>query len=230
MAAPLDASWNNNTLSDSTLGEVTVGKGTSFPSTWEVGRMFLRTDEPKLYYNSGTEGTPVWSVVLGAIDANSTPTDTGTDFNHGTGKHTRGEPVTIGTTGDDSLYVITDIEVKTGDAVSGNAVLTAFIVDADPPVSTLIQFVGGTALFASVASTTHKIATTIRIPFVGGTIVAPFVASSALSEFKANTAHASQNMQFGEAMTESNAIVKSITWAANTREIDSLKLYWTEYS
>jgi len=65
MVAPLDAPWNNNILSDSVLGEVTSGKGTSFPSTWEVGRTFLRTDESKLYFNDGTEGTPVWISISG---------------------------------------------------------------------------------------------------------------------------------------------------------------------
>ncbi len=125
MAAPLDAPWNNNTLSDANLGEVTVGKGTSFPSTWEVGRMFLRTDEPLLYYNSGTEGTPVWSAVIGeSAEKTTTPV---TDDGNGTGLNQWlfTDVGTIGTAG--KLYLITHIEMKGGGSTSGNTIFCAFI-------------------------------------------------------------------------------------------------------
>jgi hypothetical protein len=66
MGAPIDASWNNNVLSDNNLNQTTYGQGTSFPSTWRTDRLFWRSDEKKLYQNNGTEGTPSWSELGGS--------------------------------------------------------------------------------------------------------------------------------------------------------------------
>lgn len=63
MAAPIDASWSDNDISDSSLNQTTYGQGTSFPSTWPTTRLFWRTDTNLLYKNSGSEGTPSWSVM-----------------------------------------------------------------------------------------------------------------------------------------------------------------------
>ena len=65
MASPIDASWNNNVLSDNNLNQTTYGQGTSFPSTWRTDRVFLRSDERKFYQNTGTEASPTWSEIGG---------------------------------------------------------------------------------------------------------------------------------------------------------------------
>ena len=63
MVSPLDADWNNTLLSDENLNKTTLGSGSAFPSTWRTDRLFFRTDTKKLYKNSGTQGTPVWTEV-----------------------------------------------------------------------------------------------------------------------------------------------------------------------
>lgn len=50
------------------LGERTFGWGTSFPSTWHEDGFFIRTDESKLYQNTGTEATPVWTEALDTVN------------------------------------------------------------------------------------------------------------------------------------------------------------------
>jgi hypothetical protein len=45
------------------------GSGISFPATYQVGSKFLKTDEKKVYENTGTEGTPVWTLVLDGSNA-----------------------------------------------------------------------------------------------------------------------------------------------------------------
>jgi len=53
-------------LSTTLLGERTFGWGTiaQRPSTWHANGFYLSTDESIIYQNTGTEGTPVWTVVL----------------------------------------------------------------------------------------------------------------------------------------------------------------------
>lgn len=53
-------------LDTTVLGERTIGWGTlaQRPSTWHAEGFFLTTDEGVLYQNTGTEVTPVWTVVL----------------------------------------------------------------------------------------------------------------------------------------------------------------------
>ncbi len=53
-------------LSTTLLGERTIGWGTlaQRPSTWHQEGFFLTTDTGVLYQNTGTEATPVWTVVL----------------------------------------------------------------------------------------------------------------------------------------------------------------------
>jgi hypothetical protein len=63
MASPIDADWSNNTISDGNLNKTTYGQDTSFPSTWPTDRLFWRTDTEKIYHNTGTVATPVWTEI-----------------------------------------------------------------------------------------------------------------------------------------------------------------------
>jgi len=60
MASPITADWAGNTVSNTNLNSTTYGQGTSFPSTYNVTRLFWRSDFGRMYYNAGTLGTPVW--------------------------------------------------------------------------------------------------------------------------------------------------------------------------
>lgn len=71
MVAPLDSAWSSTTLSDGNLNSTTYGQGTSFPSTWSTTRLFWRTDENKIYKNTGTEGSPTWTLVTAKADVGS---------------------------------------------------------------------------------------------------------------------------------------------------------------
>lgn len=42
----------------------TIEKGVVFPNFYETDRVFWRTDQNKLYKNTGTEGTPVWTELI----------------------------------------------------------------------------------------------------------------------------------------------------------------------
>jgi microcystin-dependent protein len=42
------------------LDSTTYGQGTSFPSSWDITRLFWRSDLKRLYYNKGTSGSPLW--------------------------------------------------------------------------------------------------------------------------------------------------------------------------
>lgn len=53
-------------ITDAILNERTFGWDVAYPSTWAVNGFFLRTDLSKLYQNTGTEGTPVWTLRLQA--------------------------------------------------------------------------------------------------------------------------------------------------------------------
>lgn len=59
-----------------TTDKLLWGSGTSFPATFQVGSKFLRTDQKKAYENTGTQATPVWTLV---IDGTNTGGGTGTD-------------------------------------------------------------------------------------------------------------------------------------------------------
>jgi hypothetical protein len=66
MADPKSNPWAGNVVSGANLDSTTYGQGTSFPSTWDPLRLFWRTDEKKIYQNTGTEGTPSWTSISGA--------------------------------------------------------------------------------------------------------------------------------------------------------------------
>ena len=66
MAEPIDSDWSSTVLSDTNLNKTTYGQGTSFPSTWRTDRIFWRTDENKIYQNTGTENSPTWTNLGGA--------------------------------------------------------------------------------------------------------------------------------------------------------------------
>jgi len=71
MASPITADWAGNVVSNANLNSTTYGQGTSFPSTYNVTRLFWRSDLGRMYYNKGTEGTPVWEgadVPVGTIN------------------------------------------------------------------------------------------------------------------------------------------------------------------
>ena len=64
-------SWAGLTVSAGNLDGTTYGQGTSFPSTWDVTRLFWRSDLKRLYYNKGTSGSPLWEgadVPVGTIN------------------------------------------------------------------------------------------------------------------------------------------------------------------
>jgi len=56
-AAVLNSNWDK-------IDVLLVGKGITFPSSYPVGGLFLREDQSKLYQNTGTLGTPAWTVRL----------------------------------------------------------------------------------------------------------------------------------------------------------------------
>ena len=64
-------SWAGLVVSAANLDSTTYGQGTSFPSTWDVTRLFWRSDLKRLYYNRGTSGSPSWEgadVPVGTIN------------------------------------------------------------------------------------------------------------------------------------------------------------------
>ena len=71
MASPITADWAGDTVSNTNLNSTTYGQGTSFPSTYNVTRLFWRSDFGRMYYNAGTLGSPVWEgadVPVGTIN------------------------------------------------------------------------------------------------------------------------------------------------------------------
>ena len=71
MTAPLTGGWSGLVVSGNSLDSTTYGQGTSFPSSWDITRLFWRSDLKRLYYNKGTLGTPVWEgadVPVGTIN------------------------------------------------------------------------------------------------------------------------------------------------------------------
>ena len=60
MTAPLTAGWTGLVVSGNSLDSTTYGQGTSFPSSWDITRLFWRSDLKRLYYNKGTSGSPLW--------------------------------------------------------------------------------------------------------------------------------------------------------------------------
>lgn len=61
MTAPLTDGWSGLVVSGGNLDSTTYGQGGSFPSSWNTGRLFWRTDTHKLYKNSGTTSSPSWT-------------------------------------------------------------------------------------------------------------------------------------------------------------------------
>lgn len=55
------AAWDDTVITDALLNLTTIGNGTSFPSVWATDRLFYRSDQAKLYYNSGTFASPIFS-------------------------------------------------------------------------------------------------------------------------------------------------------------------------
>ena len=64
-------SWAGLVVSAGNLDGTTYGQGTTFPSSWDIARLFWRSDLKRLYYNKGTEGSPTWEgadVPVGTIN------------------------------------------------------------------------------------------------------------------------------------------------------------------
>lgn len=64
-------SWAGLVVSAGNLDGTTYGQGTTFPSSWDTARLFWRSDLKRLYYNKGTEGSPIWEgadVPVGTIN------------------------------------------------------------------------------------------------------------------------------------------------------------------
>jgi hypothetical protein len=59
---PENTKWSDEAISDSKLNARTFGWDTSFPSTWPANGWFFRTDTNKMYQNTGSEGTPTWTL------------------------------------------------------------------------------------------------------------------------------------------------------------------------
>jgi len=60
MAAPLDAPWAGENVTATSLDKTTYGQGSTFPSTWQLTRLFWHTGNKSFYYNRNTEGSPLW--------------------------------------------------------------------------------------------------------------------------------------------------------------------------
>jgi len=65
MAAPVDAPWAKTNATDADLNKTTYGQGPLFPTVWPVQRLFLRTDQNKIYTNIGTLNSPVFTLITG---------------------------------------------------------------------------------------------------------------------------------------------------------------------
>lgn len=64
-------SWAGLVVSAGNLDGTTYGQGTTFPSSWDVSRLFWRSDLKRLYYNKGTSSSPLWEgadVPVGTIN------------------------------------------------------------------------------------------------------------------------------------------------------------------
>lgn len=136
MVSPLDADWNNNLLSDENLNKTTLGSGSSFPSTWRTDRLFFRTDEKKLYKNTGTQASPTWQE-MGASGVNAEAT-----------------VMKYSTTPSDYSYPTTATALTTGEATieqsSGNS--TSYAKNGTPScnrIATGQRFLAGSELLGS---------------------------------------------------------------------------------
>src|SRR5579862_2214382 len=56
-ATKLNANWTK-------IDGAVMGHGTAFPSTYIVGKLFLREDQEIIYKNTGSQPSPVWAAVL----------------------------------------------------------------------------------------------------------------------------------------------------------------------
>lgn len=67
MVDPKIQPWTGAIVSGTNLDATTYGSGTSFPATWDTGRLFFRTNELALYVNDGTESSPTWKAIGGNL-------------------------------------------------------------------------------------------------------------------------------------------------------------------
>jgi len=229
MASPIDLKWANDEMSDATLDKVTYGQGSSFPSTWPTTRIFWRTDEDLLYYNSGTEGTPVWtpfnSFSLEDTEQSTTPVVDDSEHNV-LNEQWYGENFTLPTTF--PFYRITFVEIKTGVSGSGNFVAGVSIIDKDPPVSGLAFLAAYTTVGSHASSTTIKQAIDKQLIVLGGgQTLKPWINANASSGYRRDilaNENIHQNIDYVDALQPFH----DETWiSATTRTY--LKVYFKGY-
>jgi len=81
MVDPKIQSWAGGIITADALDATTLGSGSSFPASWNVDRLFYRTDTSIMYTNTGTYGSPVWSSPVAAANEMVITHDT-TESNH----------------------------------------------------------------------------------------------------------------------------------------------------
>ena len=222
--------WADTEISDLRLNEQTLFWGTSDPSSGlPTNSWFLNTTDNILKQNTGTEGSPTWTnrlnLTIESVEQRLDQIADTTDSND-VANSWHGETFTLPTT--EKLYRITDIETTFGAVGGGTAILAAFLVDANPPVTTRPRMVALTEEFVPVASTIHKIETGYSVILRGGSQL--FIAVNrnvSTSDLRHGTI-ASRNNQFSETYTINPEINRSITWTASTLGW-KVKIYFRGY-
>lgn len=134
--------FNATTLADALLNETSLFWDSSQPGSGLVANsFFLDTSTNAIYQNTGTEGSPTWTKRVGGESAEQSSTPNAGDSAGSTINNIRwyGNRITLPTT--EAFYIITAVEWKNGDTVSGTVVAGVDIVDADTPVQDETQTV-----------------------------------------------------------------------------------------
>ncbi len=63
MVDAVDIPWTLESITPAKLNLTTYGQGVTFPSVWPVNRLFLRTDQNRIYTNIGTLNAPVFTLI-----------------------------------------------------------------------------------------------------------------------------------------------------------------------
>ena len=165
-------------------------------------------------------------VKVGA-ETSVTNTDTGTDTAFTANRIHGGEIFQIGSGGDNKLYFITAIEIKSGGTVAGDAYLALAILSKSTLESARI--VGVTEDFTPSTNTTYKKALPQPIIVAGGTYVQGFVCYDGATNWKSNASYASTPLF--KAFTFSADIPSVVRgWSNATVIVDSIKIYYKEYN
>ncbi len=141
-----------------------------------------------------------------------------------------GNQITLPTT--EKFYKITALECKNGTTATGNMVLLAVVVDAQPPVGTELLVAAYTPLTAqSGTSAVQKVSVQSSLLLAGGAkITGALISDAGSGQFRYETV-SSQNVYkiaFG-LVSPPIPIDESISWGATTR-LQYLKIYYRGYS